>query len=150
MLYMMIQLINGVACLFPGPRYFPLRLKCIQWLNHLSSSSGIFIPVASLVLDVLEYKSGKEGGKPGKVCDFSSVLKVIFFYLLARLLFILRTSPSYLIVILSLTLINLKLMSDAVAKTLVKIKKLSRGMCFLFCRTTLCALFSVDLPHLLP
>lgn len=79
MLYMMIQLINGVACLFPGPRYFPLRLKCIQWLNHLSSSSGIFIPVASLVLDVLEYKSGKEGGKPGKVCDFSSVLKVIFF-----------------------------------------------------------------------
>ncbi|XP_058224315.1 protein REBELOTE isoform X2 [Rhododendron vialii] len=76
MLYMMIQLINGVACLFPGPRYFPLRLKYIQWLNHLSSSSGIFIPVASLVLDVLEYKSGKEGGKPGKVCDFSSVLKL--------------------------------------------------------------------------
>ncbi|KAG5557136.1 hypothetical protein RHGRI_007416 [Rhododendron griersonianum] len=84
MLYMMIQLINGVACLFPGPRYFPLRLKCIQWLNHLSSSSGIFIPVASLVLDVLEYKSGKEGGKPGKVCDFSSVLKLPKHWLKSR------------------------------------------------------------------
>ncbi|KAF7138679.1 hypothetical protein RHSIM_Rhsim07G0129500 [Rhododendron simsii] len=84
MLHMMIQLINGVACLFPGPRYFPLRLKCIQWLNHLSSSSGIFIPVASLVLDVLEYKCGKEGGKPGKVCDFSSVLKLPKHWLKSR------------------------------------------------------------------
>ncbi|KAL6982357.1 hypothetical protein U1Q18_047282 [Sarracenia purpurea var. burkii] len=73
--YLIIQLINGVACLFPGPRYFPLRKKCIQWLNHLSNSSGIFIPVSSLVLDVLEYKMAKEGGKPGKICNFSSVLK---------------------------------------------------------------------------
>jgi len=81
---MMIQLINGVACLFPGPRYFPLRLKCIQWLNNLSSSSGIFIPVASLVLDVLEYKIGKEGGKPGKVCDLSSVLKLPKHWLKSR------------------------------------------------------------------
>lgn len=86
MLYMMIQLINGVACLFPGPRYFPLRLKCIQWLNNLSSSSGIFIPVASLVLDVLEYKIGKEGGKPEKVCNLSSVLKVSFLPFLTCLL----------------------------------------------------------------
>ncbi|KAH7854952.1 hypothetical protein Vadar_019538 [Vaccinium darrowii] len=84
MLYMMIQLINGVACLFPGPRYFPLRLKCIQWLNNLSSSSGIFIPVASLVLDVLEYKIGKEGGKPGKVCNLSSVLKLPKHWLKSR------------------------------------------------------------------
>uniref|UniRef100_A0A5B7C525 Nucleolar complex protein 2 homolog n=1 Tax=Davidia involucrata TaxID=16924 RepID=A0A5B7C525_DAVIN len=74
--YMIIQLINGVAYLFPGPRYFPLRLRCIQWLNHLSSSSGIFIPVASLMLDVLEYKIGKEGGKPGKAFNFSSILKL--------------------------------------------------------------------------
>ncbi|KAA8534342.1 hypothetical protein F0562_031831 [Nyssa sinensis] len=74
--YMMVQLINGVAYLFPGPRYFPLRLRCIQWLNHLSSSSRIFIPVSSLMLDVLEYKIGKEGGKPGKAFKFSSVLKL--------------------------------------------------------------------------
>ncbi|XAR48762.1 hypothetical protein NMG60_11031690 [Bertholletia excelsa] len=61
--YVVIQLINGLACLFPGPRYLPLRLKCIQWLNHLSSSSGIFIPVASFILDALEYKI-KEHGQP--------------------------------------------------------------------------------------
>jgi len=74
--YVIVQLINGVACLFPGPRYFPLRIKCIQWLNLLSSSSGIFIPVASFVLDVLEYKTGKDAGKQGKSFNFSSVLKV--------------------------------------------------------------------------
>ncbi|CAL5363521.1 unnamed protein product [Camellia sinensis] len=82
--YVIIQLINGVACLFPGPRYFPLRLKCVQWLNHLSSSSGIFIPVAALVLDVLEYKMGKEGGKPGKAISFSSVLKLPKHWLKSR------------------------------------------------------------------
>ncbi|VVA12278.1 PREDICTED: nucleolar complex 2 [Prunus dulcis] len=66
LLFTIIQIINGVAVLFSGPRYLPLRIKCIQWLNHLSSSTGIFIPVASMVLDILEYKIGKDVGKPGK------------------------------------------------------------------------------------
>ncbi|KAM2999063.1 hypothetical protein FF2_040646 [Malus domestica] len=66
LLFMIIQIINGVAVLFSGPRYLPLRVKCIQWLNQLSSSSGIFIPIASLVVDILEYKIGKDVGKPGK------------------------------------------------------------------------------------
>uniref|UniRef100_A0A2K1YY69 Uncharacterized protein n=1 Tax=Populus trichocarpa TaxID=3694 RepID=A0A2K1YY69_POPTR len=30
-LYTIIQIINGVAVLFPGPRYMPLRVKCNQW-----------------------------------------------------------------------------------------------------------------------
>ena len=75
LVFMIIQIINGVAFLFPGPRYLPLRVKCIQWLNHLSSSSGIFIPVASLVLDVLECKSG-DGGKHGKAFNLSTAIKV--------------------------------------------------------------------------
>lgn len=75
LLYMIIQIINGVAVLFRGPRYLPLRVKSVQWLNHLSSSSGIFIPVASLVLDVLEYKIG-EGGKHGKSVSLSTGIKV--------------------------------------------------------------------------
>ncbi|XP_068331222.1 protein REBELOTE-like [Pyrus communis] len=66
LLFMLIQIINGVAVLFSGPRYLPLRVKCIQWLNQLASSSGIFIPIASLVVDILEYKIGKDVGKPGK------------------------------------------------------------------------------------
>lgn len=76
LLYMIVQIINGVAVLFPGPRYLPLRLRCIQWLNKLAGSSGIFIPVTSLVLDVLEYKITKDGGKPGKVFEPLSTIKV--------------------------------------------------------------------------
>ncbi|KAK7266162.1 hypothetical protein RIF29_18804 [Crotalaria pallida] len=75
LLYMIVQIINGVALLFPGPRYLPLRLRCIQWLNRLSASSGVFIPVTSLVLDVLEYKITKDGGKPGKVLEPLSTIK---------------------------------------------------------------------------
>lgn len=76
LLYMVVQIINGVALLFPGPRYLPLRVRCIKWLNNLSNSSGVFIPVSSLVLDVLEYKIGKDGGKPGKVFEPMSAIKV--------------------------------------------------------------------------
>lgn len=76
LLYMTIQLINGIACLFPGPKHLPLRIRCIQWLNKLSSSCGIFIPVASLVLDMLEYKVGKDGGKSRKSVKLPSNLKV--------------------------------------------------------------------------
>lgn len=76
LLFRIIQLINGVACMFTGPRYLPLRLKCIQWLNILSTSSGIFVPVASYVLDVLEFDIVKESGKLGNVLDFSTVLRL--------------------------------------------------------------------------
>ncbi|KAJ8747261.1 hypothetical protein K2173_014407 [Erythroxylum novogranatense] len=84
LLYMICQIINGVAILFPGPRYLPLRVKCIQWLNQLSSSSGIFIPIASLTLDLLEYKIGKESLKPGSNFNFSSALKFPKYWLKSR------------------------------------------------------------------
>ncbi|GAY49547.1 hypothetical protein CUMW_119950 [Citrus unshiu] len=84
LLYIIIQIINGMATLFPGPRYLPLRCKCIEWLNHLSSSSGIFIPVTSLMLDVLEYKVSKEVGKPGKDFNFSSAVKLPKHWLKSR------------------------------------------------------------------
>lgn len=76
LLFIIVQIINGVACLFIGPRYLPLRIKCIQWLNNLSRSSGIFIPVASFALDILEYKVGKAGGKHAKDFSFSYSVKV--------------------------------------------------------------------------
>ncbi|KAM7259739.1 hypothetical protein ACFE04_015480 [Oxalis oulophora] len=77
LLFMITQIIHGVANLFPGSRYLPLKLKCIQWLNDLSISSGIFIPVASFALDVLEYSViGKEEGKLGEVFHVPSNLKL--------------------------------------------------------------------------
>nr|DAD32614.1 TPA_asm: hypothetical protein HUJ06_011465 [Nelumbo nucifera] len=77
LLYLIIQIISGVAYLFPGPRYLLLRFKCIQMLNELSISSGVFIPITSLALGALEYcGSGRAGARPEKAFDFSFVLKV--------------------------------------------------------------------------
>uniref|UniRef100_A0A7N0V3M6 Nucleolar complex protein 2 homolog n=1 Tax=Kalanchoe fedtschenkoi TaxID=63787 RepID=A0A7N0V3M6_KALFE len=76
LLHSMIQIINGVAYLFPGPRYIPLRLKCVRWLNDLSSASRIFIPVASFALDALEYESGKPGTKLQNGFDVSAAIKL--------------------------------------------------------------------------
>ncbi|XP_048231813.1 nucleolar complex-associated protein 2 isoform X3 [Ricinus communis] len=84
LLYMIIQIINGVAILFPGPRYLPLRVKCVQWLNHLSSSSGVFIPVASLAMDLLEYKIDKGGRKAVNNFNFSSAIKLPKHWLKSR------------------------------------------------------------------
>ncbi|EPS73246.1 hypothetical protein M569_01510, partial [Genlisea aurea] len=82
--FMIIRVINGVALMFPGPRYFPLRLRCIEWLNNLSRSSGNFIPVTSIVLDIFEYKFVKEGKKAESCVDMSSVLKVPKRYLKSK------------------------------------------------------------------
>ncbi|KAK7380755.1 hypothetical protein VNO78_33272 [Psophocarpus tetragonolobus] len=84
LLYMIIQIVNGVALMFPGPRYLPLRVRCIQWLNNLSGSSGVFIPVTSLVVDVLEYKNTKDSGKPGKVLQPMSTIKLPKHWLKSR------------------------------------------------------------------
>ncbi|KAL1553232.1 nucleolar complex protein 2 [Salvia divinorum] len=82
--FMTVKLINGVAHMFPGPRYLPLRLKSIEWLNCLSSSSGTFIPVASLVLDILEYKVVGEGRKAQIAFDTATVLKLPKHYLKSK------------------------------------------------------------------
>ncbi|KAK6929223.1 Nucleolar complex protein 2 [Dillenia turbinata] len=75
LLLLLIQVIIGEAHLFPGLRYLPLRLKCIHWLNQLSSRSGVFIPIASLVLESLEYKIS-DGGRTGEVFNVTSILKI--------------------------------------------------------------------------
>ncbi|KAH6760377.1 Noc2p family [Perilla frutescens var. frutescens] len=82
--FMTIQLVNGLAHMFTGPRYLPLRLKCVEWLNCLSSSSGNFIPLASLVLDILEYKVVREGQKAQNAFNIASVLKLPKHYLKSK------------------------------------------------------------------
>ncbi|KAK9684024.1 hypothetical protein RND81_10G181300 [Saponaria officinalis] len=80
----LIQVILGVAKLFTGQRYLPLKVKCIQWLNHLSSTD-IFIPTSSLALDIMEHSNAEEDGKPGKGgVDFSTALKVPKHWLKSR------------------------------------------------------------------
>ncbi|KAI0497605.1 hypothetical protein KFK09_020837 [Dendrobium nobile] len=76
LLSLSILIIKGIAHLFPSLRYLPLRFRCVQMLNQLSLSSGVFIPVASLVLDFLEHKGCTADATRVKAFDFSTVLKV--------------------------------------------------------------------------
>ncbi|XP_078433122.1 noc2p family [Wolffia australiana] len=77
LLHSVIQIVMGIAHLFPGRRYFPLRIKCVQMLNQLSSASSVFIPIVYLLLEMVECR-GNDNTEPGlkQICDFSSVLKV--------------------------------------------------------------------------
>ncbi|KAK4765544.1 hypothetical protein SAY86_026634 [Trapa natans] len=84
LLFIIVQIINGMTHLFIGPRYLPLRIKCIQWLSYLSQSSGVFIPVASFALDILEYKVSKTSGKHAKNFSFSSSVKLPKHWLKSR------------------------------------------------------------------
>ncbi|KAF0930733.1 hypothetical protein E2562_034925 [Oryza meyeriana var. granulata] len=75
--YPLTQIIHGVACLVPSARYFPVRLRCVKMLNRIAEATGTFIPVPSLLLDMLEMK--ELGGKPdavGKAVNLFSVKQV--------------------------------------------------------------------------
>ena len=42
--------------LIPTARYYPMRLHCADLYNQLISATGVFIPVAPLLLDVIEVR----------------------------------------------------------------------------------------------
>lgn len=77
LLFLIIGVLKGIAHLFPGPRYLPLRFKCVKMLNQLSISCGVFIPVESLLFDGLEIRgtNNAEGTKL-KHLDLALLLKV--------------------------------------------------------------------------
>ncbi|PKA47668.1 Nucleolar complex protein 2 like [Apostasia shenzhenica] len=54
--YPLSQILSGVANLVPTARYFPLRLRCIKMLNHLAGATDAFIPLSTLLLDMLDMK----------------------------------------------------------------------------------------------
>ncbi|CAK7339205.1 unnamed protein product [Dovyalis caffra] len=76
--YPLTQIISGVARLVPTARYFPLRLRCVRMLNQIAASTGTFIPVSMLLLDMLEMKelNRPPTGGVGKAVDLRTELKV--------------------------------------------------------------------------
>ncbi|KAK6164243.1 hypothetical protein DH2020_001107 [Rehmannia glutinosa] len=76
--YPLTQIITGVARLVPSACYFPLRLRCVRMLNRISASTGTFIPVSLILLDMLEIKELRRPptGGVGKAVDLFSILKV--------------------------------------------------------------------------
>ncbi|EOY11699.1 Peroxidase 31, putative isoform 3, partial [Theobroma cacao] len=76
--YPLTQIISGVARLVPTARYFSLRLRCVRMLNRIAASTGNFIPVSMLLLDMLEMKelNRPPTGGVGKAVDLRTTLKV--------------------------------------------------------------------------
>ncbi|XP_016447201.1 nucleolar complex-associated protein 2 isoform X3 [Nicotiana tabacum] len=76
--YPLTQIISGAARLVPTARYFPLRLRCIKMLNRIAASTNSFVPVSTLLLDMLEIKElhRPPTGGVGKAIDFRTVLRV--------------------------------------------------------------------------
>lgn len=76
--YPLTQIIHGVACLVPSARYFPVRLRCVKMLNCIAEATGTFVPVSSLLLDMLEMKElrGRPDGGLGKAVNLFSVKQV--------------------------------------------------------------------------
>jgi nucleolar complex protein 2 len=60
-----LQLILGVSRLLPAPEYFPLRLRCARALNRLSEATNTFIPVAPVLLEVLQWSALHKAPQPG-------------------------------------------------------------------------------------
>jgi Noc2p family len=71
--YPVVQVLMGSARLVPTPRYFPLRLRLVRALHRLSGATGLFVPLAPLLLEMLQWS---DLSKPPKV---NSVLRWLSF-----------------------------------------------------------------------
>jgi len=78
LVYPLLQLLLGTARLVPTGRYTPLRLRLCKSANQICEASGVFAPVAPILLENLALSELSKAPKaaPGKVPDFSLVLKV--------------------------------------------------------------------------
>ncbi|CAH2051349.1 unnamed protein product [Thlaspi arvense] len=76
--YPLAQIISGVARLVPTARYVPLRIRCVSMLNRIAASTGTFIPVSMLLMDMLDMKelNRPPTGGVGKGVDLRTLLKV--------------------------------------------------------------------------
>eukprot|EP00873_Tetraselmis_striata_P023861 jgi/Tetstr1/444125/TSEL_032023.t1 len=65
LVYPVAQLLMGAVRLVPTPRYFPLRLRLLSALASLSTATGYFLPLAPLLLEVLNWAELSKKPAPG-------------------------------------------------------------------------------------
>ena len=56
LIYPLTEIIIGVIRLLPTTRHLPIRLHCVRLLQQLAACSETFIPVTSILLDVIDLK----------------------------------------------------------------------------------------------
>ncbi|KAJ8066315.1 hypothetical protein OCU04_005391 [Sclerotinia nivalis] len=87
LIYPTVQVTLGAMRLIPTSTYFPLRFHLIRSLLRLSRATGTYIPLASVLLEVLNSAEMKKPPKPStqKFFDFTSNFKAQKSYLRTRI-----------------------------------------------------------------
>ena len=57
LVYPLIQVIDSVVNLIPTARYYPMRFHCVDMYIQIISATDMYIPVAPLLLDVIEVRA---------------------------------------------------------------------------------------------
>ena len=86
LIYPTVQITLGVIRLVPNPVWYPLRFLLIRALLRISQSTGTYIPIASLLLEVLQSADMKQAPKPStqRTLDFESNIRAPTSYLKTR------------------------------------------------------------------
>lgn len=86
LVYPVVQIVIGAMRLIPTAQYFPLRFQLTRALLRLSLSTGTYIPLASVLLEVLTSAEMKKAPKPStlKPLDFSTNIRAPKSYLRTR------------------------------------------------------------------
>jgi nucleolar complex protein 2 len=77
LIYPVVQITLGVMRLIPTSTYFPLRFQLIRSLLRISNATGTYIPLASVLLEVLNSAEMKKPPKPATLrpLDFSANIR---------------------------------------------------------------------------
>ncbi|KAK6338855.1 Nucleolar Complex 2 protein [Orbilia brochopaga] len=88
LIYPLVQVTLGAARLIPTAQYFPLRIHLIRSLIRLSRHTGVYIPLASIILEMFSSNEMKKAPKAStlKPLDFATIIRVPKSYLRSRVL----------------------------------------------------------------
>ena len=70
LVYPLVQIIIGASRLHPAARYYPMRLHLCRYLIEISWATGVYIPVAPMILQVL--RSTTQSSSRGKAATASA------------------------------------------------------------------------------
>ncbi|KAJ9646467.1 Nucleolar Complex 2 protein [Coniosporium apollinis] len=86
LVYPVTQVTLGAIRLIPTAQYFPLRFLLVRSLLRLSRATGVYIPLAPALLEVLSSAEMKKSPKPStlKALDFTTSIRAGASYLRTR------------------------------------------------------------------